>query len=91
MSKDLDRNVMPDKGAHFSRDPDGNERFSFVIDPTNIIGPRAATDEDRRVHHEAYDRFVLAALSEDDSIEEQASDMPPSEPIKRRPGRPKRA
>lgn len=75
----LDRNPAPVLGAQFSRDADGVEMFTFVIDASNVIGPRKATDEDCAKHAEAYRAFrAQADLVADD------------EPVKRSPGRPRK-
>lgn len=44
-------------GPRFDRDADGNETFTHVIDGANRVGPRPATDDDRKAHPGAYEQF----------------------------------
>lgn len=43
-------------GAHFWRDGEA-VLFQFVIDPSNIVGPRAATEADQKAHADAWAAF----------------------------------
>lgn len=72
-----DRDAAPNVGAQFSLAEDGTEMFAFVIDGGSTIGPRAATDEDRAKHAEAYEDFLAGATAP------EGEDAPP----KRRGGR----
>lgn len=52
------------RNAHFTRGPrffreDGEVLFEFVIDATNVVGPRPAHDGDRVSHPEAWAQFQL--------------------------------
>lgn len=53
-----ERNMLPQRGASFFRDPDGEVLFQFVVDTSNIIGPRKASKADSEKHSEAWSRFV---------------------------------
>lgn len=49
----IERNALPSRGARFFKD--GRKTlFEFVIDPTNVIGPREATKADQDAHPEAW-------------------------------------
>lgn len=83
----LDRDAVPNVGAHFSLSDDGEEMFSFIIDGGSTVGPRVATDEDRAKHAAAYDEFLAGQLADEGPADEAATggDAP-----KRKPGRPKK-
>lgn len=49
----LQRSVLAHRGPRFF-EQDGELMFEHVIDGSNRIGPRPATDDDRRVHPQAY-------------------------------------
>lgn len=53
-----ERNMLPQRGASFFRDPDGQVLFQFVVDTSNVIGPRKATKADTEKHTEAWSRFA---------------------------------
>lgn len=71
------RRAQVERNAHFTRGPrffrEGEAvLFEFVIDATNVLGPRPANDGDRRIHAEAWREFsrgealaVLAAPNDD--------------------------
>jgi len=65
----LERNVIPSRGARFFRE-NGEILFEFVIDPTNIIGPRKAKERDSIDHAEAWGLFLKTV-----------ADEPPIEPV----------
>ncbi|WP_165830735.1 hypothetical protein [Phenylobacterium soli] len=53
--------------------------FAFVIDPTNVLGPRKATEADAKNHPEAWERFT-ATLERPSSQAEAAESAVPVEP-----------
>jgi hypothetical protein len=53
----VERNVLPARGPKFSRGPSGEVLFEFVIDATNIVGPRPAKTTDVRDHGGAFQEF----------------------------------
>ncbi len=55
-----ERNALPKVGATFYRDDEGQLMFQFVVDPSNIIGPRPATRADQEKHAGAWAAFVAA-------------------------------
>jgi hypothetical protein len=63
----IERDAIPSIGPQFL-EIDGETHFRFVIDPTNIIGPRKATKADK-VEHEgawlAYNEGRLTQLDHD--------------------------
>lgn len=52
-----ERNMLPQRGASFFRDPGGEVLFQFVVDTSNVIGPRPMTKADREKHPAAWDAF----------------------------------
>lgn len=51
--------LLPSRGAKFYRM--GNDvRFVLVVDASTIIGPRAATDQDRKNHPAAWHDFAAS-------------------------------
>ena len=56
----LERNAMPAPGARFFRGDDGRPMFEFVIDSSNVIGPRIATQADQDKHVGAWRLFADA-------------------------------
>lgn len=52
-----ERNAMPVKGARFWREAD-EVMFEFVIDPGNIIGPRAAFKADSEKYPDEWAAFT---------------------------------
>ena len=52
-----ERNALPSVGAAFWREA-GAVLFTFVIDPGNVIGPRAATQGDQEKHPGAWAAFL---------------------------------
>lgn len=56
------RRAATERNAHFTRGPrffraGGDVMFEFVIDATNVIGPRKANDGDRRNYAAAWAHF----------------------------------
>lgn len=47
-------------GPKFERNPDGDVLFTFVIDGSNVLGPRAATAADQAAHPGAWRLFCEA-------------------------------
>ena len=65
-----ERNIMPARGPRFFREG-GEVLFQFVIDTTNILGPRPATRRDQQEHAGAWKAFCdaegVSALDRDAS------------------------
>lgn len=80
-----ERNIMPARGPKFLRGDDGSVHFMFVIDSTNIIGPRPATRKDQENHAGAWAAFCAAegvsALDRDGSGEDGGSLPAESVPV----------
>lgn len=53
----LERDVLVKVGPHFERGADGAVLFKFVVDTSNVVGPRKATEADKAEHAEAWARF----------------------------------
>lgn len=77
MQAQTERNMLPKIGATFFRDDEGDVLFQFVVDSSNIIGPRPATRADQDKHPAAWGSFVAAegvsALDRDASGESGGS------------------
>lgn len=57
------RHCQVERNAHFTRGPrffrdGGGLMFEFIIDASNVVGPRPATEGDKRNHPEAWDAFA---------------------------------
>lgn len=91
MRAQAERNVLPQVGARFFREGD-EIMFEFVIDPSNIIGPRPATRIDQGRHAEAWEAFRLAegvsALDRDADGEDGGSLAVESQPAVQEPTAP---
>lgn len=61
MAEVADREAAVIAGPKFGRDSAGNEVFTHVIDGANRVGPRPATEEDRKAHPVAYALFEAGA------------------------------
>lgn len=59
-TKMTERNMLPKVGASFFRDPDGAVLFQFVLDTSNVIGPRPARRSDQDQHPGPWAAFVAA-------------------------------
>lgn len=60
MQAQTERDMLPKVGATFFRDDEGDLLFQFVVDSSNIIGPRPATRADQDKHPAAWNSFVAA-------------------------------
>jgi hypothetical protein len=82
-----ERNIAPAVGPKFFRE-NGEVLFQFVIDSTNVIGPRPATRRDQEQHAGAWAAFTraegLSALDRDGDGGEGGSlpaESPPAVPV----------
>ena len=90
---------MPAPGPRFFRGEDGHPMFEFVIDSSNVIGPRVATRGDQDKHVGAWRMFADAEgaagpLDRDasgtlgGSLPVEAEPAPPAAPIEPEPAPP---
>lgn len=75
----IERNVIPSRGARFFREG-GEILFEFVIDPTNIIGPRKAKERDSVDHAEAWGLFLQSVADEPQDDAKAAPEAPEALP-----------
>jgi hypothetical protein len=92
----LERNAIVKKGALFF-ESDGTVQFQYTIDASSIIGPRKATDQDKKDHAGAWASF-LETLSDDpfsqldhDGDGRPGGSLPRAESAPKRRGRPRKA
>lgn len=52
----IERNAHFTRGPRFFREGEGL-MFEFIIDASNVVGPRPATEGDKRNHLEAWEAF----------------------------------
>jgi len=64
-----ERVAVPDRGACFFR-ANGTVMFEFVIDPTNKVGPRAASKADSEKHPQAWAAFATGETAEEPEVPE---------------------
>lgn len=60
MRAQTERDMLPKVGATFFRDDKGELLFQFVVDSSNIIGPRPARRSDQENHAAAWAEFAAA-------------------------------
>jgi hypothetical protein len=61
MSK-MERDVMYRPGARFFKE-DGVLMFRFQADSASVIGPRPATEADKKAHGFEYDQYLVEAFN----------------------------
>ena len=69
-----ERNMLPRVGATFYLDDERQVMFQFVVDTSNILGPRPATRADQEKHPGAWAAF--AAAEGVSSLDRDAKDGP---------------
>lgn len=90
--KAIQRAVMPSKGPKFY-EQDGVVMFTYVIDPSSVVGPYKARWQDQADHPEAWAAFLAERAPEPIQTEPTvvASEASPGPTPKRRgPGRPRK-
>lgn len=76
------RDVLAVTGPSFWHDGD-KLMFQFVIDPTNIIGPRPATEADAKAHPQAWAEFERSIAIAPPDPDEQPAEQPAERPRRR--------
>lgn len=61
MTSGLERDVMFRPGAHFFK-ADGVLMFRYQADSSSVIGPRAATEADKKAHGFEYEQYLSEAF-----------------------------
>lgn len=89
----VERNVLPARGPRFFIEG-GEVLFQFVVDTSNVIGPRPASRKDQAEHAGAWAQFCAAEgvspLDRDGSGDEGGS-LPTESPQAAPVGKPRRA
>lgn len=58
----MERDVMYRPGAHFFK-ADGVLMFRYQADSSSVIGPRAATEADKKAHGFEYEQYLAEAFN----------------------------
>jgi hypothetical protein len=93
----LERDVMYKPGAVFFKDGDAL-MFRFQADSSSVIGPRPATDADKKTHGFEYEQYLAGAFHhapleafDHDGVDGPGGAAPATPPPPKKRGRPPKA